>query len=76
MIKLIVYGSILTLVVVALIVTMNINSHKIDCNKFDSKGIRIVCGGESFRSDYQGPVRPTDNELHFRLTGETVEVKN
>jgi len=24
---------------------------------------------------YQGPVRPTDNEAHFRLTGETIPLE-
>jgi len=24
---------------------------------------------------YQGPVRPTDNEQHFRLTGETIPLE-
>ena len=29
-----------------------------------------------YRNNYQGPVRPTDNEEHFRKTGETIPIRS
>lgn len=29
-----------------------------------------------YRDNYQGPIRPIDNEKHFRKTGETIPIGN
>jgi len=60
------------ILIVFLFISANVNKGKITCNQFDNKGVRIVCGGETYK--YQGPVRPTDDEANFRNTGTTKHI--
>jgi hypothetical protein len=64
------------ILIVFLFVSANINKGKITCNQFDNKGVRIVCGGETYKIDnkYQGPLRSTDDETTFRNTGTTKHI--
>jgi len=56
-----------TIIIIAVIVILVLGSYFF-YNYFDKP--------KDSNKYYQGPVRPTDNETHFRLTGETIPLES
>ncbi len=63
------------LIALALLLILNNRNDEISEDHGEMIGFDTQ-GNPVYTQQYSGPVRPSDNESHFRLTGETIPNKN